>query len=534
MQTNWSNYQVNVFKAIEENAHNVCVNAVAGSGKTTTIVEGAKRLHASNPNAKILFLAFNKSIANELSERIGNIATCSTLHAHGFSLLRKAYGNLKLDTYKWLNWLDENLLVISNSLTPDSESKELSRFKYACRDLFDLCRINLVESNDNDTIESIANHHNITCLGDEQEVVAKMLSNAYDISKGIIDYVDMLVLPIKKCASLFASNAYDYVFIDECQDLSKAQRELMLASVKKGGHFCAVGDPKQAINGFAGASCDSFSLLASIDNTIELPLSVNYRCGYKILELAKEIVPNIEPHDGAISGSVSYTRTFDDLQSGDMIVCRKSAICVRLALKMIANGISAKVKGVDISKSLLSLVEKQRTNDMTKLITKINKELETQLEKQVAKCGGNVDKAKHSLGYLGFEEKVNCILALCDYCSSVEELKNALENLFSDYKDNNSVMLSTIHKSKGLESDRVWIILPDKLPLKWKDQQDWELEQEYNLKYVAITRAKKELIINTLDEDSLATYEFPKGKKIDITKPKVKAKATSYKRYKRY
>ena len=70
------------------------------------------------------------------------------------------------------------------------------------------------------------------------------------------------------------------------------------------------------------------------------------------------------------------------------------------------------------------------------------------------------------------------------------------------------VTLSTVHKAKGLESDNVWIIVPNKLPLIFKDQKDWEFEQEMNLKYVAVTRAKKVLTFVDLDEEHLTTYQF--------------------------
>ena len=54
-------------------------------------------------------------------------------------------------------------------------------------------------------------------------------------------------------------------------------------------------------------------------------------------------------------------------------------------------------------------------------------------------------------------------------------------------------MLSTIHKAKGLENERVFFLLPDIIPSKYATQP-WQIEQEMNLKYVATTRAKHTLI----------------------------------------
>ena len=83
------------------------------------------------------------------------------------------------------------------------------------------------------------------------------------------------------------------------------------------------------------------------------------------------------------------------------------------------------------------------------------------------------------------------------------QLKSYINRIFSDENIENAVMLSTAHKSKGLEANRVMILLPDKLPLKFPHQQKWQEIQEMNLKYVALTRARKELIFVDINEKDL-------------------------------
>jgi superfamily I DNA/RNA helicase len=83
------------------------------------------------------------------------------------------------------------------------------------------------------------------------------------------------------------------------------------------------------------------------------------------------------------------------------------------------------------------------------------------------------------------------------------QLKTYINKIFSDENIENAVMLSTAHKSKGLEANRVMILLPNKLPLKYPHQQRWQEVQEMNLKYVALTRARKELIFVDLTEQEL-------------------------------
>jgi superfamily I DNA/RNA helicase len=88
------------------------------------------------------------------------------------------------------------------------------------------------------------------------------------------------------------------------------------------------------------------------------------------------------------------------------------------------------------------------------------------------------------------------------------QLKSYISRIFSDENIENAVMLSTAHKSKGLEANRVIILLPDKLPLKFPHQQEWQLTQETNLKYVAITRARKELIFVDLKGGELTKQKI--------------------------
>jgi superfamily I DNA/RNA helicase len=76
--------------------------------------------------------------------------------------------------------------------------------------------------------------------------------------------------------------------------------------------------------------------------------------------------------------------------------------------------------------------------------------------------------------------------------NTIQEFAEHVNNLFSDH--DSIITLSTIHKAKGLEYPRVFIIRPDKIPLKWKGQTEEQRQQEMNLKYVAITRAQEELV----------------------------------------
>ena len=505
----YSDYQLDIFDAVEHGDDNIAINAVAGSGKTTTIVAACKRLNASERD--VIFLAFNKLIVEELKGKLKNYAYVSTLHSFGFSLLKRLYNQpkygmyIKVDDWKYQKYVKDNVFSLSNIITPDTDAAKV--FGFACNvdKLYTLARINLIEYNENDLsqLRNLCDEHNLLTLFDEVEVCNELLKTAYRMPRDLtIDFTDMIVLP------LFHKDmipTYKYVFIDECQDLSRAQRELMLC-VAKNGRFIAVGDRNQAINGFAGADCSSFDKIADQPNTIELPLSVNYRCGTNMVRLAQEIVPHIQAHKGAIKGDVFHVKQLsrDLFKENDMILCRTSAPLVGLCMKLIESGITAVVKGKDIAQDLKNLIANANTRDIKALLAYLEEEKQKCINiiKEQRKCDDAM--AKNAAKYLNLEDRCKCIENICMYSiKDTTQLKTYINKIFSDENIENAVMLSTAHKSKGLEANRVMILLPNKLPLKYPHQQRWQEVQEMNLKYVAVTRARKELIFVDLTEQEL-------------------------------
>jgi len=510
----YSNYQLDIFDAVENGNDNIAINAVAGSGKTTTIVSACKRLRESEHN--VIFLAFNNLIVNDLKTKLKGYAEVSTLHAFGYSVLKRLYNHkeygmrIKVDSWKYQKYVKNNALELSNIITPTTDAAKVYGFACNVAKIYDLARVNLIEHSENDLskLRNLCDEHNILTLFDEVEVCNEMLKTAYKMPKDLtIDFVDMIVLPLfhKDCIP-----TYKYVFIDEAQDLNRAQRELMLCA-SKNGRFIAVGDRNQAINGFAGADCQSFDKIANQDDTIELPLSVNYRCGKNIIKLAQEIVPHIQPKKNAINGEVFHVKQLTKplFQDNDMILCRTTAPLVGLCMKLIESGITAIVKGQDIADDLKNLIANANTKDINEVLQYLNEEKQKCINtiKEERKC--DEASAKNAMRYLNLEDRCKCIENICSYSiKDTTQLKSYINKLFSDENVENAVILSTIHKAKGLEANRVMILLPHKLPLKFPHQQEWQFKQEMNLKYVALTRARKELLFIDIKEDELLKQQI--------------------------
>jgi len=507
-------FQQKIYDFITNGNGNAVVSAVAGSGKTTTLIHAIKLI----PSEKnVMFFAFNKSIVSEIQERVPHNAKnieVKTLHSYGYSALRKSYPKIEIKNNKYRKILDDLLMFKHTSnevvlekykfseeilgfcemfeISNDIEDKMgyLNRVSKIC----DLGRLNLINLHNRDrgidSLIKISEKHNIENINGE-------CSNAWLLIKigssvlTEIDFNDMVFLPILLKINHFK---YDFVFIDECQDLNACQRELMKKAIKYGGRFIAVGDPAQAIYGFAGADSESFKILQKQSNTITLPLSVCYRCGTSIIEEAQKLMPQIEASPNAKKGVIDLDASWKNLQNQDMVICRNVFPLVNLCMKLLANDKKAYIMGGDISENLIKLVESTQRktepftieNSLKRIYHEKNKLVKTVARKENI----TIEEAKETLTIKTLEDKIMCLETLSKGLEKSNELIEKLKTIFSD--DSSGICLSSIHKSKGLEADRVFIIHRDLMPSKYA-KKDWEKEQERNLEYVAITRAKSYL-----------------------------------------
>lgn len=478
-----SKYQLAVYDFVQNGSGNAVINAVAGSGKSTTLVN---LLSLIPSDQKVLSLAFNKSAATNLKIKVGNIPNVEvrTLHSLGCSAVRKAFKS-EINDRKYKDWVNNGLKY--GSIVPQNENltpADLQEYKDNILDLINLMRVNLTTSAA-DGFE-LAKQHGIELIDNEPDMAIRAINwGKTEVSS--IDFTDMIYLPVALDLKMFR---FDWVLIDECQDLNAAQRELFLRVVKKGtGRFIAVGDPQQAIYGFAGADIKSFNLLTQIPNTQVLPLSVCYRCDEEIIRSAQSIVPQIEWREGADKGEINPKASIKEVQDGDMVLCRNSAPLVSLCMKYLASGVKAYVMGKDVGSNLVNMLKSTKETNILKAMEKIHKEGDRKLKKIMAKYQIIESEAREDPSYVAFTDKVQAIEILSEGLSLVSQLIARIESIFTD-EERKGICLSTIHKAKGLEADRVFIACPEKLYNKRAMRIPWMAVQEENLVYVAITRAK--------------------------------------------
>lgn len=537
-----SKYQKDIFNFITNDTRNAVVSAVAGSGKTTTLL---KALELIPENKSVLFLAFNVSIRDELKKRVppNKNIDIKTLHGFGYTLLRNyhrcsvddknlKYRNLFWDIVKFFsgenpdglskyNFNEEQFKYVK-SIYDAVEGKEIDQYKFAS-DVVNLCNLSRqhlvnfeIKAIGVGEINKLAEIH-VVSNEDGESTVAWLLSKLGMSYTELLDYTDMISLPI---TLNHVGDSYDFVFIDECQDLNSCHRLLMQRALKpETGRFIAVGDPKQAIYGFAGADHESYQKLKDLPNTIELPLSYTYRVAPQILNMVRHLNPAIMAHSKNRPGRVIENFSYKDLEDGDMVLCRNTFPVISLCIKLLTERKKSYIIGSDFGKSLEKMITQQEKNhgefNMTNVLLGLLKEKERLIEKIMANHTMKKSEAMEDNQVIIFGEKIQAIEALSDGIDDPMIVVRKIRDIFSDDKKS-GICLSNVHKSKGLESERVFIIHSELFPSKYATAP-WEIEQERNLEYVAYTRAKTTLGFIT-DFDAFTSH---KSRDIDQSKIKV-------------
>lgn len=505
-----SAYQQAVFDWVKDGRGDAVVQSVAGSGKTTTLVEAAKLLKTS----KATFVAFNKHVAEELKERLGKSMTCKTIHSVGMGTLRSHVQKVNVDDNKYYDLAKPYAKEIAEGLNARYQSdlrqwarrsnKDIPEPKESLKAAFitgqlkqlvHYCQVTLTEVAYIEAVEEMVNTFN--CLDDSLNLndlhyaLQSLLKKGEQVAanQGSISYDDMLWLPHQWNLQ---PAKQEWVYVDESQDLSASQLDLVLKMRGRGGRMLFVGDPKQAIYGFAGACSDSIERIIKTTKAIVLPLSICYRCPSRHVELAKKYAPQIEAATNAIEGAVEdigYSKAIEIVREGDLIISRCTAPLIKLCIELISKRIPARVRGRDIGRSLTALVKEVATHPEFRF-EKFGEFLDEYRSNKIAK----LEQKKNSQSQIeSLRDRCDGITACWQAFNSpsLERFCLEIEELFSDVRS--SVILSTVHRAKGLEEERVFILRPDLLPLQWENQQDWEIEQEQNICYVALTRAKSEL-----------------------------------------
>jgi DNA helicase-2/ATP-dependent DNA helicase PcrA len=471
-----SEYQQAIFGAARGTA-NLLIDAKAGTGKTTTICEAMD--HAGG---RSVFLAFNKTIAQELGNRIGK-ERAKTFNGLGHGLWMRYRPGSQLDARKTRR-IAEGILGKDSAILKD--------YGFAIQRTVGLMKNNAfgIQSNYSvDEVKELIDSYDLSVPEDMLAEVATAATRVFyssNADEATFDFDDQLFGPI---LHRWSFPHWDNVWVDECQDLSAIQHLMLEALSASRARIGAVGDRHQAIYGFRGALSDSMDLLKRRFNMLELPLNISYRCPQAVIREAQKFCPDIQARPGAPEGLVRWVQDMDGYDEGcdpeffasdQLILCRNNAPLFKAILRAVRAGKPVRVLS-NFLESLAGFIRSFKVQTTVQLQGKLDEWRRKEIE---------AAQKKGFLGKIaGIEDKHATLTLFCRQCRNVEEIVKLLEKLAASTV---GPIFSTIHKAKGLEADSVYILRPDLMPAKYARTAESK-QQEANLQYVAITRAKDNL-----------------------------------------
>lgn len=512
--------QEEIRKATRETGASLMIDALAGTGKTTTLELAGKEI-----KGPALALAFNKSIATELAKRFAANFETKTMNGFGHgALMRMLPGvRLTLESRKLGkivteeakragtetsqdDWEDIRALAgksqtagikpgESDGLIPDTEEE----WKALADDL-------LISEGDFPFVKDLA---------------WETLRRNNELTRtGLISFDDQVYYP-----TLYGGRfpIFPSILVDESQDLNPLNHEMLRQSLGPKSRLLLCGDPRQSIYGFRGSVTDSMSKIRGMRDTwLDLPLTLTFRCPKRIVERQQRHAPgyrawHLNP-DGDFRRLAADDRV--DMVEGEplgwnwqsvvealpapkssiVVLCRNNGPLLSLAFKLLARGVSVVMLGRDIGKGLIALSRKIEKNEASPIDIFLGKLRDwEESERSIALAMGKEEKVA------GVTDRAECLRAVAfgARCRDAGELRAQLEKLFA--RESGSVTLGSIHRSKGLEWDCVLHLDPWRVPSKQARRaamkgDDRALKQEYNLRYVAETRTRHTLIEANLED----------------------------------
>lgn len=485
MSNNWSTEQARFIESVAElcqaikaikgrgskEVGNLQLDSVAGSGKTSVIVHAAQFA----PNGS-KFLAFNKDIAAELKTRLPSTCEASTFHAMCFRFLKQRLpSGLKVNGFKTYDMV--------RSLMPDME-----KGRSDIKTLVSLCKNNgvgILEPLDFVTVENLREDADIFNeeIGNEALVDSAIrIMKKADKSLSEIDFDDMIYLTLKLVRERgWMMDRHPLVFLDEAQDTNAVQLALI---PEFADNLVAVGDEHQAIYAFRGAGSNSMANIEKLFNTNRMGMTITWRCGKRIVEKAQQFVPHIKEAPNAGEGELlfrSHCQVIDDIEKDSMVLCRNNFPLFEVAMKLLLQRKTFKMRG-KFPGQLIRFVRGFKA----KTIQEFRVRLYEWWEKRQVELA-----EKEKWGVLAREEdKFKCLDMLQKESTDVDDLLYTLDSMMTGRV---GPVLSTVHGAKGLEADHVMLLRPDLMPSKYATTEE-ALQQEENLQYVAVTRAKEKLV----------------------------------------
>lgn len=463
----WSKYQEDVFKHVQTSSNHLVVEAVAGSGKTTTLEEAVKRIAR---NKKILVTAFNVSTREALQARMPSHVVVKNFNQLGFYSVIRMWGKVEVNKYRQRDLIKAIVpdKLMSRSVMSDVSTlvrMAMARLAHTDQEIADLMDMYDCRPADETLLPQYVQW--------TQEVLSRSRTKSIEIS---LD--DQIYIP---AYYKFSGTQADVVLADEFQDCNPAQLQLIQSAIKPGGKLLAVGDSRQAIYAFRGADENTMQQIRETLKADSLPLSITYRCPVRVVQLVQTIVPQFEAAPGAKMGAVNVVtekQFLEGVKPGHLVLSRLNAVLATYAMKLLVSGKKCLILGKNLSSNLVTLLDRSSKLSLKECLPELSTYVNIEQERLIT--AKKEDKAEELL------DSLNVLYSLSEGLDSRYQLIQRIQNLFGDENEKyeNMIVCSSVHKAKGLEFDTVWMFEST----FYRGTVEGE-----NLYYVAATRAKDTL-----------------------------------------
>jgi DNA helicase-2/ATP-dependent DNA helicase PcrA len=483
----------------------ILIEALAGCTKTTTLLMLIEVMRQRS----ILFAAFGKGIADEAQQRKpktpGRAVVVQTLHAIGRSIVVKHFPDVIIEKY---TPTEELVNAAAGGKAPFEVHSSAVRLVRCAKETLSPAAGWRVDAPawvgwDPDVLVQLGfaqKLFNAKLTHAQIDRVAHIAGRAIvagtDMTRRTsIDFCDMVWLPI--VLGLAPPSKYQAIMLDEVQDISAPQLELLQRLTLLKTRWIAAGDSWQQIYGWRGSLGAEVWRFFERRGAKRFPLTMTRRCSRAVVRAANELVPQLRAWPDADEG-YEETCALGELpfkiaqglstEVHTFVLSRANAPLLDCALFLWRAGLKFRLHaGQVILEPLYHLLD--RVLDL-KSDQGFRESLLAWHEREAAKAAqiGATSRREE------IDEQRAMLLAALRYAPP-SRLRRLLTSILSDTKS--GVVLSTVHRAKGLEAECVFLLKqtfarqapsdPDRPPGP-------PPQEELNIEYVAITRAKLHIV----------------------------------------
>lgn len=447
-----------ILTAARESNSNLIINALAGTGKTSTL----KMIERAVKTRPILYLAFNKKIADEATDEMLSTTVVRTFNSIGHRIWADSQKKrLALNPKKCADLLrtfigevpkrDQGPIWDSfwNVVSGVALAKSLG---YVPEGKFPTAKRLISQADFHARLEELPDDLTADLI---EAILSRSIVAAFE---GNIDYNDQIYMP-----AVFGGTfpRFPLVLVDETQDLNPVNHALLDKLAKQ--RLIAVGDRYQSIYAFRGAVQTGMETITQKFKCEAYDLSVSFRCPRTIVENARWRVPHFKwIKEGGHVDTLTELES-DDLPEDAAIICRNNAPLFSTAIRLLSVGRSVSVAGSDIGPKLIALMRKLGPEDLKK--------------SQVLGAIADWQAEKIEKGSTTAADMAACMRVFAEHGTDLAQAIRYAEHVLAQ---KGSIQLMTGHKAKGLEFESVFHLDP------FLCRED---EQDLNLRYVIQTRS---------------------------------------------